>query len=78
MGAGAVSAEWNAYSDGWSRAEGEVIGEALMTISVNGEEWVTLMCTPSQQDLLAIGFMLNEDLIQGMDDIDHVHVSEDG
>ncbi|MGB2896370.1 MAG: formate dehydrogenase accessory sulfurtransferase FdhD [Anaerolineales bacterium] len=78
MGSGAVSAEWNAYRDGWSRAEGEVIGEALMTISINGEEWVTLMCTPSQQDLLAIGFMLNEDLIQGMDDIDHVHVSEDG
>jgi len=78
MGAGAVSAKWNVYRDGWSRAEGEVIGEALMTISINGEDWVTLMCTPSQHDLLAIGFMLNEDLIQGTDDIDHVHVSEDG
>lgn len=78
MVAGAVSTQWDYFKDGWSRVEGEVIGESLVTISINGKEWVTLMCTPSQQDLLAIGFMLNEGVIQGMDDIDHVHVSEDG
>ena len=78
MVAGAISTQWDFFKDGWSRVEGEVIGESLVTISINGKEWVTLMCTPSQQDLLAIGFMLNEGVIQGMDDIHHVHVSEDG
>ena len=78
MGAGTVSAQWSAYRGSWSQVEGEVIGEALVTISVNAEEWVTLMCTPCQQDLLAIGFLVSEGLIDSMDDIDHVHVSEDG
>jgi FdhD protein len=78
MSAGTVPAQWNVYRDGWSRAEGETIGEALVTISVNAEEWVTLMCTPCQQDLLAIGFLVSEGLIDSMDEIDHVHVSEDG
>lgn len=78
MSAGTVSAQWNVYRDGWSRAEGETIGEMLVTISVNAEEWVTLMCTPCQQDLLAIGFLVSEGLIDSMDDVDHVHVSEDG
>lgn len=78
MGEGTISTQWYAYRDGWSRAEGEVIGEALVTVSVNGVEWVTLMCSPSDQDLLALGLLAGEDLIAGMGDVDHLHVSDDG
>lgn len=78
MPSGSVEVSWDAYDKAWTRANGEIIGEAVITINVNGKELVSLMATPSQQAELALGFLLNEGLLGDPEDLDHVHVSEDG
>lgn len=44
-----------------------VIAEALVSVYVNGIEVVTLACTPIQQKELAVGFLLNEAMIETSD-----------
>jgi FdhD protein len=78
MSNGAVETVWYTYRRDWERAEAPVIEEALVTINVNGHEFVTLMCTPCEQDRLAVGMLMNEGLLESLQEIDHVHVSEDG
>lgn len=78
MPSGSVQIGWDAYDKTWTYVEGEVIGEAVITINVNGEEILSLMATPAQQAELALGFLLNEGLVKDLKDLDHVHVSEDG
>jgi FdhD protein len=78
MPSGSAGVAWDAYDKGWSRSEGEVIGEAVITINVNGNELVSLMATPAQQAELALGFLVNEGLMDDLKDLDHVHVSDDG
>lgn len=78
MSSGSIEVSWDVYDKAWTRADGEVIGEAVITINVNGEELVSLMATPDQQTELALGFLLNEGLMKDPTDLDHVHVSEDG
>ena len=55
---------------------GEVVEEALSCISVNGEELATFMCSPTNLDQLAIGFLYNEGLIDSYDEVASVHISE--
>ena len=78
MPSGSSAMAWDVFDKGWTRVQGEVITESVITISVNGAELVSLMATPSQQSELGIGFLVNENLIQGIDQIDHIHLSEDG
>jgi FdhD protein len=56
----------------------EVIGEAMVTIYVNGIEIASIMCTPQEQDLLALGFLKNEGFIAQLAEVDHVHVGGNG
>ncbi len=56
--------------------DGEVVEESLACISVNGKELATFMCSPTSLDLLAIGFLYNENLIETIEEVSHVHVSE--
>ncbi len=78
MPAGSVEVSWDVYDKTWTRANGEIIDEAVITINVNGEELVSLMATPALQAELALGFLLNEGLMKDPSDLDHVHVSQDG
>jgi FdhD protein len=78
MEVGTVQREWYAYRRTWELVVSDVIEEAVITINVNTEEFVTIMCSPLEQDRLALGFLRNEGLIEGMADVDHVHISEDG
>ncbi len=75
---GAVPASWHEYKDGWHQADGEVIEEALITIYVNGAELATIMASPLQQDVLALGFMKNEGLIGDLNEVEILFVSELG
>ena len=52
---------------------GVVPVEEAITLYVNGEPFVTLVCTPTQLEELALGFLFNEGLITGLD---HVAVVE--
>jgi FdhD protein len=70
--------EWFEYRQGWGRRTDEVIGEAMVTIYVNGVELATIMCTPQEQDFLALGFLKNEGFIDTLAEVDHVHIGGNG
>ena len=56
--------------------EGDIVEEALVCISVNGEELATFMCTPTDLDKLALGFLYNEGIIQGVADVRQLRISK--
>ncbi len=79
MSSGAIPTQWHEYrKDTWSQNDGEIIEEALISIYVNGIELATIMATPQEQDLLALGFLKNEGLIDDLEEIEILHVSEAG
>jgi FdhD protein len=78
MDQGSVEAEWHEFEQGWKRKTDQVIGEAMATIFINGLELTTIMCTPREQDLLALGFIKNEGFIDRYSEVDHVHIGGNG
>ena len=64
-----VGGEKNALKD-------NVIIEYPLTIFVNGEELVTLLCTPMDLKELAIGFLFSEGFIKGIDDLESFELEE--
>lgn len=46
-----------------------VIAETPWALFINGQEWLTFMCSPVGLHNLALGFMLSEGLINGLDDL---------
>lgn len=56
----------------------EIIHERLVSIFVNGRELATVMCTPCDQDALALGFLANEGIIGSLDDVRAVHICPSG
>ena len=78
MRAGAVDAAWHEYRRDWSRIESEVIEEAVVSIYVNGLELASIMSTPDEQDYLALGFLANEGFIQGLEEVEILHVGDPG
>lgn len=57
---------------------GGVITEANIGLTVNGEPWLSFMCTPSQPEALAIGFLFNEGVINTMDEVEILQLCEHG
>ncbi|MDE0608296.1 MAG: formate dehydrogenase accessory sulfurtransferase FdhD [Anaerolineaceae bacterium] len=49
--------------------EGGVIEEALLDIYVNGQELATLMCSPLDQEALALGFLYTEGVIDALGEV---------
>ncbi len=43
--------------------------ERPVALTVNGELWLTCMCTPADLDALAVGFLFNEGLIEAPADV---------
>jgi FdhD protein len=62
--------------DGVVTLEGKTITEAEATLMVNGEAWITFMCTPTQLDALGIGFLFNEGVIRSIKEIEVWQVCE--
>ena len=50
--------------------------EQDIDLMVNGEPWITFMCTPIQLQALAIGFLYNENVIQGTNEIASWHLCD--
>jgi FdhD protein len=57
--------------------ERAVVREAPWTIHVNGQELVTLLCTPDKLNFLVLGFLASEGLIESLDDVLLLQVCED-
>ncbi len=58
----------------WEEVDAEIIDERLVSIFVNGQELATVMCTPRDQDALALGFLANEGTLRSMSDVRAVHI----
>jgi len=54
---------------------GEVVREQPLTIYVNGEKFLTLLCSPIDLEALVVGYLWMEKVIGGLDEIRHVEVS---
>ena len=54
----------------------EVVREQPLTVYVNGERFLTLLCTPVKLDALVLGYLWMEKVIGGLDDVAALNVSE--
>jgi len=62
----------------WKPHDAETIVEAPVSLTVNGEVWLTFMCTPVNLEALAVGFLYNEGILESMDEVEDVRVCEHG
>ncbi|MCS7283355.1 MAG: formate dehydrogenase accessory sulfurtransferase FdhD [Anaerolineae bacterium] len=58
--------------------DGVVPQEEEFILTVNGQDLVGLMCTPTLLEELALGFLYNEGLIDGLDDVASLRLCEAG
>jgi FdhD protein len=62
----------------WVSFDAETIVEAPVSLTVNGQAWITFMCTPVDLEAMAVGFLYNEGIIEQMDAVADVRVCEHG
>jgi FdhD protein len=62
----------------WKSLKTEVIVETPVSLTVNGEVWITFMCTPVNLEALSIGFLYNEGIIQAMSEVVDARICEHG
>ena len=58
----------------WEAIDRGVILEAPVSLTVNGEVWLTFMCTPTDLEFLAAGFLFNEGVIGSREEIASIRV----
>jgi FdhD protein len=54
----------------------EVVREQPLTVYVNGERFLTLLCTPLKLDALVLGYLWMEKVIGGLEDVTALTASE--
>ncbi|MBA4493798.1 formate dehydrogenase accessory sulfurtransferase FdhD [Paenactinomyces guangxiensis] len=59
-----------------NKQEDEIVSEYPLTIVVNGEEFATLVCTPTDLEDMAIGFLAAEGVLRLPDEIKSVTIDE--
>jgi FdhD protein len=66
------------FSDqGWGRTSGQLPCEMALTLFVNRQELVTILCTPTKLKCLVLGFMYAEGIISDMSDVASMRVCEE-
>ena len=66
------------FSDeGWVRTSVHVPSEMELTIYVNQQELVTILCTPIKLNYLVLGFLYGEGIISSLGDVVMMRVCED-
>lgn len=58
-----------ARSGRWEEVQHGVIVEQPVSLTVNGKVWLTFMCTPTDLQALAVGFLFNEGIIASLDEV---------
>ena len=56
--------------------KGEVVREQPLTVYVNGERFLTLLCSPFMVEPLVLGYLWMEKVIASLDDVAGVQISE--
>ena len=62
----------------WKPFDAETIVESPVSLTVNGQVWLTSMCTPVNLEAMALGFLFNERVIDSIDEVEDVRVCEHG
>ena len=62
----------------WKPFDAETIVETPVSLTVNGQVWLTFMCTPVHLEAMSVGFLYNEGIIESMEEVADVHVCEHG
>ena len=62
----------------WESHDTGTIVETPVSLTVNGEMWLTFMCTPVHLEAMAVGFLYNEGIIEKMNEILDVRLCEHG
>jgi len=55
--------------------QGEVVREQPLTVYVDGERFLTLLCTPTMLEALVLGYLWMEKVIAGPDEVQRLDVS---
>lgn len=67
------------YTEGrFHQTPGEVIVETPVSLTVNGEVWLSMLCTPVYLEAMAIGFLYNEGIIADLSTVASVRVCPQG
>jgi FdhD protein len=64
------------HEDKSNAIDAEVIVETPVSLTVNGKNWLTFMCTPIMLEEMAVGFLYNEGIISSMEEIEDVRICE--
>lgn len=60
---------WQVHDDSAEIIDAKLIEEVLVSIYVNAQELATIMCSPLDEEALALGFLHNEGVISSIDEI---------
>ena len=61
----------------WSQTSVMLPREVPLTIYVNGQELMTILCTPTRIEYLVVGFLYSEGIITSLNDIVSLRLSEE-
>ncbi|REK53722.1 MAG: formate dehydrogenase accessory sulfurtransferase FdhD [Thermobacillus sp.] len=67
---------WRYSADGWSAGEDAVAEEIPLTVRLDGEEFVTVVCSPQDTEDLVFGFLAGEGIIASPEDIERIDWDE--
>jgi len=67
----------NFSNDGWTRTTVCSPSEMELTIYINNQELVTILCTPNKLNCLVLGFLYSEGIISGTGDVLSMRVCDD-
>lgn len=62
----------------WKQEKAEIIVESPLSLTINGEVWLSIMCTPTDLEAMAVGFLFNERVIQKVDELVSVRLCPTG
>ena len=62
----------------WEHFEAETIVEMPVSLTVNGNVWLTFMCTPVHLEAMSVGFLYNEGIIESMSEVVDARICEHG
>ncbi len=69
---------YDRFSGGeWLRVSGPVPSEMALTVYINSQELVTVLCTPTKLNCLVLGFLYSEGIITGISDVAGLRVCEE-
>ncbi len=66
---------WRQWKSGhWETVDSGAIVEQPVSLMVNGEEWLTFLCTPVDLEALAVGFLYNEHILNSLEEVASLRV----